>query len=147
MAFAPSTATYPCGECGEQLRYFKLIESRREATRDPYDPLSDYPKYWRLCVRCEVEWREREWEEMNDKEKAQDPNYTEVWKVERDLKRANKGKAWAHKADHILQAKKEVLEEDTVDAEMGVDNDCINEKTSHPGKGPVVGRRDAHCTQ
>ena len=44
-----------------------------------------------------------------------------MWKVERDLKRANKGKAWAHKVDHILQAKKEVLEGGTVDAEMGIE--------------------------
>ena len=84
---------------------------------------------------------------MYDKEKAHDPNYTEVWKVERDLKRANKGKAWAHKADHILQAKKEVLEGENVDAEMGIDTTAAQRRTSILETGPGDGRRDAHCTQ
>ena len=39
------------------------------------------------------------------------PTCPDRWRADRDLKMANKGQAWAGKAAHILQAKKELKED------------------------------------
>ena len=84
---------------------------------------------------------------MSGNEKALYPNYTEVWKAERDLKRANKGKAWAHKADHILQAKKEVLDEDKLAAGMGVATTAPKRRHSILERAQLLAAWGPQCTQ
>ena len=89
--------------CRTEYPYFKLLESKRDSTRDP-DEKGDhaggvkgeekkYPKFWRVCVPCEVKEREKEWnEKMSEEEKKKYPDYCEEWRVHKDLKSANEGK-------------------------------------------------------
>ena len=112
MAFAPSNRLYDCRICSSKFKHFKLMESKRELTMDKDDTDRENPQYWRICVNCEVNLREQEFEKWSFKEKENDPTYPARWRVERDLKMANKGQAWAGKAAQILQAKKELKEDD-----------------------------------
>eukprot|EP00974_Lingulodinium_polyedra_P021340 2061061-Lingulodinium_polyedra.AAC.1 len=64
------------------------------------------------CVTCETQIRAAEFAIWSEEEKKkQDPNYAEKWKVQKDLKMANKGKAYAATSSHIQQTNKEIREE------------------------------------
>ena len=75
MAFERSKNLHKCRECGAQSPYFKLIESRREDTRDPDGPHSEYPRYWRLCIECESKKRTAEFALWTEEAINEDPLY------------------------------------------------------------------------
>eukprot|EP00974_Lingulodinium_polyedra_P050345 4840762-Lingulodinium_polyedra.AAC.1 len=65
----------------------------------------------RICVKCETELRTREFAKPSPAEKEEDPDYATEWKAHKDLKVANKAKAYSATIARIQQAKKELREE------------------------------------
>ena len=76
------------------------------------DQLSDGPRYRRVCKKCELAIRLVEWGHFTPKEnmEAGEQYITEVG-VNKDLKKANKGRLWNEKGAHIAQANREILQE------------------------------------
>ena len=54
MAFVNSQKLYPCRKCGDKFKYFKMMESWRDATKGANDELTGEVWYWRLCAGCEL---------------------------------------------------------------------------------------------
>ena len=84
MAFQPSTKLYPCDLCLQEHRYFKMMDSYRPQHKLPRGELDTRDKYKRVCVKCEVALREREWLLMSEEQKAENPNYASEVEVNKE---------------------------------------------------------------
>ena len=77
---------YPCELCKDLFLREELMERRRTYPRNPEDPVSGLPSYWKLCVDCEVMVREEEWLRMSQAQKEMSgPDYTQSWRVAQEL--------------------------------------------------------------
>ena len=55
----------------------------------------DNVRYKRICVKCEIELRTKEFAKWSSEEKKKDPDYATEKKVQKDIKVANRGKAYS----------------------------------------------------
>ena len=117
MAFQPSTKLYPCDLCLQEHRYFKMMDSYRPQHKLPRGELDTRDKYKRVCVKCEVALREREWLLMSEEQKAENPNYASEVEVYKELKKTNRGQQWAATASSMRQAKEEIHAEERASGE------------------------------
>ena len=111
MACEGSNKLHACRGRSEDAHYFKLMESRREDTRDPDDPLSEYPTYRRWCGNCESKKRTAEFALGAAYERDAAPDCPGPKRVQKDLQTNRKGSFWVAKGSAIAQAKAEIKNE------------------------------------
>eukprot|EP00974_Lingulodinium_polyedra_P081342 7878388-Lingulodinium_polyedra.AAC.1 len=112
MAFTSSKKLWSCGLCGTQKTYYKLMQSNRPEHALKRQEWDDEVKYLRICPTCELEVRKKEFTTWTIVGQRKDPTYATEAQVQKDLKWANKGQAYAATASHILQARKEIRDEE-----------------------------------
>ncbi len=114
MAFESGRSEYPCGICKTPWKWFKLRESEFSPEID--DPQNieqdrivadgghvDTKKKVRICAECELANRLKM---PIDRRPAYDEDWATERGVQRDMKRANKGRVWSATGMHYAAAAK-----------------------------------------
>ena len=110
MAFKSWQAEAKCVRCGLEAPYFKLYEAQRpkyKVTRIGEDGVRSH-YFQRLCVNCEVLERREEYDGWDEDRQREFEDYPLLATVRRDLKRMNKGSAWATTGRNMYLAQQQV---------------------------------------
>ena len=108
MAFETSQRLYHCRKCGAEGKYYQMMESKRGATRD-VDEENGTPKWWRICLQCEREYRLEEIKQWSLEEIDKKPFHCDMVTIRRDKNAANKSDQWNRCGKHITEAKQKVM--------------------------------------
>ncbi len=121
MAFQSEANWVACGVCKQLNKFFKMWNNPRIEDKQPMAMSHDEetgkaPKTGkmavRICVNCELEKRKEEWKTWSEeKRQTVGADYTQLTRVQKDMKKVNKGTTWNNTARALTQATKEVREE------------------------------------
>jgi len=109
MAFRSETATYRCGLCKIEEKFFKLYCSERPKHLR-VDEEGNTHKL-RICKQCEQKEREDEWAEWSDEKREENPKYTAMDVINKAHKRQCKGERWYQAGLAMKGARDEINEE------------------------------------
>ena len=112
MAFAKASSTVHCDCFKAPSTFFLRLNASWRPGHEWYDEVRGRPERWRVCNVCELSFREEEWEQKGDEEKAK---LGEDWptqdRIARDRKIANKGQLCPLKGKCLFEAKRKLAEE------------------------------------